>query len=176
MTIWRQCYLGASNGGTLRVKLIAPRRKQEILGPCFIAILPEELLGKIFSFVPPKSDPWGCEEDEGPFSITVICSSWRRVYEPVLFCSIRMTWNIDRRITKLLGILKTRPHLHCLPRTIHLHLSCYHMSENTYIAAAEVMKFCKMIRSIELWGTSMRAVSFSLMLLSVSLGSSNWTY
>lgn len=148
MSIWRQRCLGTSAEGTVSVKLTPPRRQKEPLGPCFISALPEELLFEIFSYIPPKIDPRDREEDEGPFPLTLVCRSWRRVYEPMLFGSIYMDRSVDRRIRKLLKILKNRPDLHSHPRTIHLRLSYSNASEATYTAVAEVVELCRVIRAI----------------------------
>ena len=84
----RQYYLGPSPENTLCVTFRPPSPPPESLGKCYISMLPDELLDKIFAYLPPPE----IELDRPSYAdrppIAIICKHWEYVYDATLYRTI----------------------------------------------------------------------------------------
>lgn len=155
MPLMRQSYLGSSVKGELCLSKLPPpsqlrpRPRDEILGPCWISVLPDELLSEIFSYIDPQMS-CGLPKEEEKFPLTLVCKKWRRIYEPIFFHTIHANWYLTNTrlscIRSLLSALQSRPYLAAYPRTMFMSLGTPQPGSCRLLTS--IVERCTAVRSV----------------------------
>jgi hypothetical protein len=151
----RQTYLAASPEGNLCITTLSPSYsflpEQLQKGP--ISTIPEELLLSIFSY---ESYPPGIDDNDF-VAIPLVCRSWRRIYEPILFRRIACTrWNAiygrghSYQARLISEALQKRPHCCNYPQLLTINI--YEPGVGTCRILIEIIGRCQNIRSVHLQG------------------------
>lgn len=147
----RQCYLGPSPQQMLSIVRFPRRRNPEHRGTCFISILPDEVLGEILAYLPPRTDLYSEPEYEDCPPISLVCKHWERVYDATLYRRIRFVeypaWQ-TRRTSKVVKILQQQADLRKHVRDVSVEI--WHPSEATCRTIANFIESCQATRTVSL--------------------------
>ncbi|KAH7416738.1 hypothetical protein BKA64DRAFT_275759 [Cadophora sp. MPI-SDFR-AT-0126] len=187
MPLQRQTHLGRSPGGQLCLQkpqqifsspggqlcLQKPQQifSAESVGPSHISVLPDEILIKILSYVPPTTRLSGYKHvtDQGSFPLTLVCKKWGRLYEPTLFRTITAHHSGSSRLSRLravLGLLNSRPHLRGYPRKLCIWLHRAFAGAAICQILSAIIKCCTGLRGVSFYGTYTPETSELLSLIS----------
>ena len=122
----RQTYLGVTPQGTLCIQSrpTQPEATGETHEPCYIDIIPDEILAKILEYLPPSYRGWPFVKTPSWSAIPLTCSRWHRIYEPVLYerLDLRFETAESAHLRKIADRLRERPSLCLYVKTLNASL------------------------------------------------------
>ena len=128
---------------------------------CHIAVLPDEILLEIFSYIPLKAH-WEVRKGESQAPLVFVCQKWHRVYEPILFRRIPLAIGVSGHFPEktipgarqLLAMIKAHPQIRNYPRALHLELN--YPASLTFPDLLCLIELCKELRTIILHSDILR--------------------
>lgn len=151
----RQRYLGASPQGNIHLYRQPPciRVAPQVLGPCYINGLPDELLAEILDYSPIPQHYCDENENQNAWAIPLTCLRWQRAYDRVLYRRINLRPGYPKshkilRIRKISQILHERPGLYRHVQEFAATLD--NPSDATCRSVSELLERCRSIRHLDL--------------------------
>lgn len=165
----RQCYLGPSPQRTLCLMSLPHRPPREPLDKCYITMLPDEILAKIFAYLPPEINLFHEPTYEQCPPIPLICKHWECIYDATLYRRISFVDHPEWQKHHTSRVVKTLQEQAALCKHVRdISIQKWHPSKATCRAIAATIASCHAIRTVSLhlgWSTNVRPIIQALKML-----------